>query len=91
MHANSTKDPAQPRWRIFLRLALGQLQVIGATTTLVLLLQGGLSPPPIWAAVLTAIVTLTSILLFRLIWRGKTGPQQRTTAIQGIFHWPRKM
>jgi len=54
-----------------LRLAFGQAQVIGATATLVLLLQGGVSAPAIWAAALTGIVSLTSILLFRVLWREK--------------------
>jgi hypothetical protein len=71
MHAHSNKQAVQPRWKAFLRLAFGQAQVIGATATLVLLLQGGVSAPAIWAAVLTGIVSLTSILLFRILWREK--------------------
>ena len=91
MHAHSTKEAAQPRWKAFLRLAFGQAQVIGATAALVLLLQGGVSAPAIWAAVLTGIVTLTSILLFRLVWREKTKPKQGRPPVQGIFRWPPKM
>ena len=91
MHAHSTKEAAQPRWKARLRLAFGQAQVIGATATLVLLLQGGVSAPAIGAAVLTGIVTLASILLFRLVWREKRKPKQGLSAEQGDFHWPPKM
>ena len=75
----------------FLRLAFGQVQVIGATAALVLLLQGGISAPAIWAAAITAALTLTSLLLFRVIWRDKTGDQPHSPPVQGIFHWPAKM
>ena len=72
MHAAHTKSAAvQPRWRAVLRLALGQAQVIGATITLILLIQGGVSAPAIWGVILTGLVSLVSILLFRLIWREK--------------------
>ena len=91
MHAYSTKEAAQPRWKAFLRLAFGQAQVIGATAALVLLLQGGVSAPVIWAALLTGMVSLTSILLFRLVWRQKTKPMQGLPPVQGIFHWSPKM
>ncbi len=91
MHANPAKDAPQPRRRAFLRLAFGQLQVIGATTTLVLLLQTGLTEPAVWAAAITAILTLTSLLLFRVIWRDKTRHQQRPPTVQDVFHWPPKM
>ena len=74
-----------------LRLAFGQAQVIGATVTLVLLLQGAVSAPAIWAAVLTGLVSLTSILLFRLVWREKKGQKQGPLPVQGIFRWPPKM
>lgn len=80
-----------PRKRAILRLAFGQLQVIGATTALVLLLQGGLSAPALWAVVLTGILSLTSILLFHLIWREKTQHKQGPSPVQGLFHWPPKM
>ena len=79
------------RRRAILRLAFGQLQVMGATATLVLLLQGGVTAPAIWAAALTAAATLTSILLFRLIWRDKSKHPHRPFAEQGVFHWPPKM
>ncbi len=90
---NPTHNPAGARHRrqAILRLAFGQLHVIGATAALVLLLQGGVSAPAIWVAALTAIVSLTSILLFRVIWRDKTTHQQRPPTVQGLFHWPRKM
>ncbi len=90
---NPTSNPkhAAHRWRAILRLTLGQLQVIGATAALVLLVQGGVSAPAIWAAALTAAVTLTSILLFRLLWRDKTTHQRHRSAVQCLFHWPPKM
>jgi hypothetical protein len=43
--------------------------VIGATVAMVLLLQEGVRAPAILATVLTGIVSLTSILLFRVVWR----------------------
>ncbi len=90
---NPTTNPqdARHRRRAILRLTLGQLQVIGATATLVLLLQGGLSAPAIWAAALTAVVSLTSVLLFRVIWRDKPRHHQRPPTVQGVFHWPPKL
>jgi hypothetical protein len=90
MHAHSTKEAAQPRWKAFLRLAFGQAQVIGAAAVLVLLLQGGVSAPAIWAVVLTGIVSLTSILLPRLVWIEKRKPKQGLPPVQGTFHWPPK-
>ena len=71
MHAHSDSSALQPRWRVVLRLVLGQAQVIGATITLVLLIQGGVSDRAIWVVVLTGLVSLISILLFRVIWREK--------------------
>ena len=62
-------DGSPNRRRAVLRLVLGQAQVIGATVALVLLLQEGVTAPAIWAAVLTGLVSLTSILLFRVVWR----------------------
>lgn len=74
--AGQTKPPrtvedTKCRRRAILRLCLGQAQVIGATVTLVLLLQGGVNSATIWAAVLTGIASLASILLFRVVWRRK--------------------
>ncbi len=71
MHADGNSAAVQPRWRAILRLALGQAQVIGATITLVFLLQGGVSARVIWGVILTGLVSLISILLFRVIWREK--------------------
>ena len=64
-------EGAQSRSRAVLRLLLGQAQVIGATTALILLLRDGLSASTIGAAVLTGVVSLTSIVLFRLLWSEK--------------------
>jgi hypothetical protein len=86
-----TAEDARIRKRALVRLAFGQAQVIGATAALVLLLQGGISAPAIWAAVLTGIVSLTSIVLFRLIWREKKRQKQGPSPVQGIFRWPPKM
>jgi hypothetical protein len=91
MHAHPKKEAVQPRRRAILRLALGQAQVIGATVALVLLLQGGVSAPAIWAAGLTGIVSLTSILLFRVVWREEKRQKQGHLPVQGIFRWPPKM
>jgi hypothetical protein len=62
-------EGAQNRRQAVLRLVLGQAQVIGATVAVVLLLQEGVKAPAILATVLTGIVSLTSILLFRVVWR----------------------
>ncbi len=69
-------EGAQSRGRAVLRLVLGQAQVIGATAALVLLLRGGVNAPAIWAAVLTGGVSLTSIVLFRLVWSEQRKPKQ---------------
>jgi hypothetical protein len=68
-HSPRKVEGVKSRRRAILRLAFGQAQVIGATTSLVLLLQNGISAPSIWAAVLTGIVSLTSLLLFRVVGR----------------------
>jgi hypothetical protein len=68
-------EGAQSRSRAVLRLVLGQAQVIGATAALILLLRGGVSTPAIWAAVLTGGVSLTSIVLFRLVWNEQRKPK----------------
>ena len=61
---------SQPK-RAFLRLVVGQVQVIGATIAVVLLLRGGVSARAIWAVVVTGIVSLISLLLFRVVWKRK--------------------
>jgi hypothetical protein len=71
MHAHPNTAAVQPRWRAVLRLALGQAQIIGATITLVFLLQGGVCARAIWGVILTGLVSLVTILLFRLVWREK--------------------
>ena len=62
-------EGAQNRRQAVLRFILGQAQVIGATVAVVLLLQEGVRAPAILATVLTGIVSLISILLFRVVWR----------------------
>jgi len=85
MHPGGKSAPVQPRWRAFLRLALGQAQVIGATMTVVFLLQGGVGARVIWGVILTGLVSLTSILLFRVVWREKPKSQSRRSAVGGTF------
>ena len=66
MNACSKGGTAEPRWRASLRLALGLAQVIGASMTIVLLLQEGVATLVIWGVALTGLVSLTSILLIFL-------------------------
>jgi hypothetical protein len=47
------------------RLILGQLQILGATCTLILLLRAGVQPVTIWCGVITAALTLASRLIFQ--------------------------
>lgn len=65
------------RRRAILRLLLGQSQMVGATATLLLLLQQGVTPTVVWAAAITGLLTLVSVVLFRIVWRnherGKQG------------------
>ena len=75
MQAYPKSAAAPPRWRALLRLVLGQAQVIGASITLVFLLQGGACDCAIWGVILTGLVSLISILLFRVIWKER--PQDR--------------
>jgi hypothetical protein len=51
-------------WAV-VRLGLGTLQIVGATTGAILLLRSGVNTVSVGAAVITGIVTLTSLLLFR--------------------------
>ena len=69
MNSPRKAEGAQNQRQAVLRLVLGQAQVIGATAAVVLLLQEGVKAPAILATVLTGIVSLTSILLFRVVWR----------------------
>ncbi len=69
MHASAHSAPAHERSRALLRLILGQLQVIGATITLVFLLLRGATTATIWSLIATGMITITSLLLFRVIWK----------------------
>ena len=91
MKLSRKAEGAQNRSRAVLRLVVGQAQVIGATTALVLLLRGGVSAPAIWAAVLTGVVSLTSLVLFRFVWSEQIESKHDLSAVQGVFHWPPKM
>ena len=76
--APNAMDPAseestdEQRKRALLRLVLGQAQVFGAAMTLVLLIREGATPLVLWSTAITGVITITSILLFRVIWRKKT-------------------
>jgi hypothetical protein len=48
-----------------LRIAFGTFQIMGATAMLYLLLKTGVSNLTVWAAAVTAVFTLTSLVLFR--------------------------
>ncbi len=69
MHASAHSAPAHERFRALLRLILGQLQVIGATITLVFLLMRGATTATIWSLLATGLISVTSLLLFRVIWK----------------------
>ena len=55
---------SERKWAV-VRLALGMLQVFGATVSLILLLETGTTRLTLGAAAVTTAITLTSILLFR--------------------------
>lgn len=61
------------RRRAALRLVLGQAQVFGAACTLVLLLREGTSKRVVCIALIIALVSLLSVLLFRVAWKEKSG------------------
>lgn len=61
---NAVEATSQRKWAV-VRLILGQAQVIGATITLVLLIQTGSSVLTLRAAIVTALLTLASVLLFK--------------------------
>ena len=62
---DSTVASRNQRKRGVVRLVLGQLQVIGATIGLLLLLQTGVSEWTVGVIAATALVSLTSRLVFR--------------------------
>lgn len=62
---------SRPRWQALLRFVLGQAQMIGATITAIFLLLEGLRPLVVWSVVLTGAISLTSIVLFRVVWKEK--------------------
>src|SRR5208337_2946084 len=72
MHPWAKRGSAGLPKRAILRLALGQIQVAGSTASLILLIGGGVCRPAIWAVTLTGLVSLISVLIFQVIWRGKT-------------------
>lgn len=56
--------PSEARWAV-LRIALGSGQMTGAAVAAVLLLTQGVSSAAIAVVVLTSLITMTSVLLFR--------------------------
>jgi len=64
----SVETKQKRRWAI-VRLILGQLQVAGASATLVFLIQTGVSSWTIITCALAGCVTLTSWFLFRSRWK----------------------
>lgn len=65
---NGSEDAAAPgsrerRWA-FVRLALGTAQIVGATTTLLLLARTGVNAWSLGAAVVACTLTTISVLLF---------------------------
>ena len=60
-----TIEMNRKRRRAVARLIFGQLQIMGATATLVFLIQTGVSKLTVWAAVIAALLTLTSLILFK--------------------------
>lgn len=58
-----TARPDDRRWAV-LRLALGTAQIVGATSALLLLIQTGLNPWSLGAAVIACTLTTISVLLF---------------------------
>ena len=68
-HSTNAGITLQQRKSATLRLCLGQAQICGATVTLVFVLSTGASTLTFWAASITALLTLASLLLFRSRWR----------------------
>jgi hypothetical protein len=60
-----SRQPGETRWGI-LRIALGVLQMFGASLSVVLLLRTGVSPVALTSVALTCLCTTASVLLFGL-------------------------
>jgi len=76
-NAPAERPNVHERRRAILRLLLGQSQVVGATATLILLVQQGVTPTVIWAVAITGLLTLASVVLFRMVWRNHEPRKQR--------------
>jgi len=63
--SNLRADARRSQRLAVVRLVFGQLQMAGATATLVLLLQTGTSVPTAAVCLVTGLVTLASMLLFK--------------------------
>lgn len=66
MRAHSVGNPrlTSTKWAVF-RLVLGWLQMVGAAAAFMLVLQSGMSRPAIVVVVVTALLTVISLVLFR--------------------------
>ncbi len=65
----TTVLPKQARRRALLQLVLGVAQMTGAVTGLALLLQNGVTPTVVLWVLLTAGVTILSLVLRRWFWK----------------------
>lgn len=70
--SGADSQDARQRQRAILRLVLGQAQVFGAALAFVLLLEEGPTTPVIAVTVLTGLLTIVSLLLFRVTRRDRT-------------------
>ena len=55
--------------RAVVRIILGNAQMMAAVVTLVLLWRLGVSAPTMIAGAIAAVLVVTSVVLFRVIWR----------------------
>lgn len=62
-------SPNLQRRRAIVRVILGNAQMFTAVVALVLLWRLGVCPASITAAVVAGALLLTSVILFRVVWR----------------------
>ena len=61
--------PNTQRRRAFIRVILGNAQMFSAVVALVLLWRLGVCPASMIAASVSGALVLTSVVLFRVVWR----------------------
>ena len=61
--------PKTQRRRAFIRFILGNAQMFAAAVALVLLWRLGVCPASVIAASVAGALLLTSVMLFRVVWR----------------------